>query len=119
MRPMMIHGKMVKGRVVDNVTRCTHYHKKLDVIAIKFYCCQTYYPCYKCHKECGCGESKVWPKEKFDEKAILCGGCGEELTIEEYLQSAYTCPKCQISFNPGCGRHRHLYFETEANHCTS
>ncbi|MBE6184578.1 CHY zinc finger protein [Heyndrickxia ginsengihumi] len=110
---MIIHGHEVKGSVLDSETRCVHYHKKIDRIAIKFYCCNTYYPCYECHEEHGCGKHKVWPKEQFDKKAILCGACGYELTIHEYLHCRSNCPNCQASFNPGCNLHRHLYFEVE------
>lgn len=109
---MIIHGIEVKGKVVDQKTRCEHYHKEEDVIAIKFYCCGTYFPCYECHEEEGCGDHKVWPKNLFHEKAVLCGNCGYELTIEEYLHGSYICPVCGIQFNPRCALHRHYYFET-------
>lgn len=41
----------IYGATIDNETRCTHYHTPLDIIAIKFKCCDKYYPCYKCHNE--------------------------------------------------------------------
>ena len=41
----------VYGSLVDNETRCIHYHTFLDIIAIKFKCCEKYYPCYQCHNE--------------------------------------------------------------------
>ncbi|MFD2750428.1 CHY zinc finger protein [Virgibacillus siamensis] len=94
----------------DNETRCRHYHEENDIIAIKFYCCKEYYSCYKCHAEYGCGQHKVWPKAKFAEKAILCGKCKYELTIDDYLNGGYSCPNCHASFNPGCSIHYHLYF---------
>lgn len=109
---MLIHGIHVIGNNVDQETRCYHYHSEIDRIAIKFYCCDTYYPCFTCHEEAGCSSSKVWPKEKFNEKAILCGACGHELSIHEYLSCDSTCPSCQSAFNPGCNLHKHLYFET-------
>ena len=109
---VLIKGHIIKGSVIDNETRCSHYHSEIDRIAIKFYCCQTYFPCYECHQEAGCKTPTVWPAEKFDEKAVLCGACGHELAIKEYLECQSTCPKCNESFNPGCGLHRHLYFET-------
>jgi len=101
----------VKGKLVDQETRCEHYHKSEDIIAIKFYCCDTYYPCYKCHEECADHEIQRWPRDHFDEKAILCGKCQHELTINEYLQSSYTCPVCEATFNAGCARHYSIYFE--------
>ncbi|AVQ99966.1 hypothetical protein OBCHQ24_13415 [Oceanobacillus iheyensis] len=107
---MNIHEFTIKGSL-DKETRCTHYHGPTDRIAIKFYCCQEYYPCYKCHEEYGCGKEEVWPKEKFDHKAILCGSCGKELSIGDYLKSGYACHSCQAAFNPGCALHYELYFE--------
>ncbi|WP_081673066.1 CHY zinc finger protein [Pontibacillus marinus] len=101
----------VKGKLVDQETRCEHYHKQEDIIAIKFYCCGTYYPCYQCHQECTEHDIERWPQDHFDKKAILCGVCKHELTINEYLQSSYTCPYCQSTFNEGCARHYSIYFE--------
>ncbi|KAA0955862.1 hypothetical protein FQ087_14865 [Sporosarcina sp. ANT_H38] len=109
---MQIKGHTVLGKVLDEETRCSHYHTEIDRVAMKFYCCDTYYPCYKCHDEDGCNNSCIWPKEKFDEKAVLCGTCGHELTISEYFTSGSKCPTCSSLFNPGCSLHRHLYFET-------
>lgn len=103
----------VSGNVVDSETRCTHYHSELDIVAIKFYCCDTYFPCHSCHEEAGCGGHNVWPKKKFDEKAILCGCCRHELTINEYMTCHYKCPSCKAAFNPGCGLHKGLYFEVD------
>ena len=31
---------IVYGSIVDHETRCIHYHTQLDIIAIKFKCCQ-------------------------------------------------------------------------------
>lgn len=42
---------IVKGRTTDDQTRCIHYHSAVDIIAIKFKCCNTYYPCFYCHEE--------------------------------------------------------------------
>ncbi|MBD7985488.1 hypothetical protein H9649_12880 [Sporosarcina sp. Sa2YVA2] len=97
--------------MIDSETRCVHYHSTLDIIAIKFYCCNTYFPCYACHKESGCGNPAVWPKQKFDEKAVLCGACGHELSVNEYTHCQSRCPKCKARFNPGCNLHRELYFD--------
>lgn len=106
----IIGGLMVKGKVIDNQTRCSHYHTDLDIIAIKFKCCDTYYPCYSCHKETADHEAITWPENEWDSKAILCGVCGYELTVKEYMASNNTCPLCQSSFNPNCKKHYDLYF---------
>lgn len=61
-------------------------------------------------EEDGCGAPAVWPKEKFDEQAVLCGGCGYELRIGEYLYCKSVFPEYLAGFNPGCGFHLGLYF---------
>jgi uncharacterized CHY-type Zn-finger protein len=108
-----IGGTTVFGKSVDNQTRCVHWHSQLDIIALKFKCCDKYYPCFSCHEEEADHKHQVWPKSEFDEKAILCGACGEELSIKEYMASNNTCPHCEAPFNPGCSNHYHLYFEVE------
>jgi uncharacterized CHY-type Zn-finger protein len=108
---MIIHGINVKGEVMDSKTRCEHYHLDVDIVAIKFKCCATYYSCCRCHAEEADHEAEVWKKDEFDEKAILCGHCGTELTVNEYLNSISTCPMCKSNFNPRCKNHFHLYFE--------
>jgi len=107
----MLKMPKVYGQTVDKETRCVHYHGMTDIIAIKFKCCGKYYPCYKCHDEAEDHERVVWTKEEFDTKAVLCGHCGYELTINEYLNTDQ-CVKCQAAFNPGCSLHYPFYFET-------
>jgi len=101
----------VKGKLIDAQTRCEHYHSVLDVIAIKFKCCNEYFPCYKCHEETTNHLPMIWLKEEWNTKAILCGVCNTEITINEYLNSNNYCPNCNSAFNPGCSNHYHLYFE--------
>jgi uncharacterized CHY-type Zn-finger protein len=102
---------VVKGKIVDEYTRCVHYHSPLDVIAIKFKCCNEYYPCYECHEEEAGHRPEVWGPNEFDAKAILCGACNHEMTIHEYLTGYNRCPRCNSAFNPNCSEHYHLYFE--------
>ncbi|TCP29795.1 putative CHY-type Zn-finger protein [Scopulibacillus darangshiensis] len=109
---MDIKGTKVLGVNVDEETRCKHYHTDKDIIAIKFKCCNTYYPCYECHQEIAEHEAKVWGKDQQNERAILCGACGHELSIKDYMGCDYTCPSCQSHFNPACQRHYDLYFQT-------
>ncbi|WP_082799185.1 CHY zinc finger protein [Planococcus maritimus] len=101
----------VLGLDVDSETRCRHYRSENDRIAIRFYCCRKYFPCFACHEAVGCDNTAVWPIEQFYQKAILCGSCGTELSIREYLDCASACPHCSAAFNPGCSLHQHLYFE--------
>ena len=108
---VLIHGIEVKGVEVDLLTRCHHYSNTKDVIAIKFYCCQTYYPCHSCHDTITDHSPMLWPADKFDEKAILCGVCGLEMSISDYMKSNFTCSNCKADFNPRCQNHYRLYFE--------
>jgi len=101
----------VKGKPVDDQTRCEHYHSPLDIIAIKFKCCDDYFPCYQCHEETTDHKPSVWKKEEWNTKAILCGVCKQELTINEYMNSQNYCPNCRSGFNPGCSNHYYLYFQ--------
>lgn len=98
------------GRLVDDQTRCEHWHGPTDVIAIKFRCCGKYYACHDCHEALESHEARTWPAEEFGEKAVLCGVCRAELSISDYLSSDYSCPVCGAAFNPGCADHYHLYF---------
>ena len=91
--------QQVKGKLVDEHTRCVHYHSLLDVIAIKFKCCGEYYPCYNCHEEEADHEHEVWKKNEFDSRAILCGVCNNKMTIHEYLACDNHCPSCNALLN--------------------
>ena len=59
----------------------------LDIIAIKFKCCEKYYPCYQCHEETADHPAQIWNKDEWNIKAILCGVCKTELTINDYMRS--------------------------------
>ncbi|HAI77302.1 MAG TPA: hypothetical protein DCM08_13785 [Microscillaceae bacterium] len=102
---------VLRGKLVDAHTRCSHYHSPLDIIAIKFKCCGVYYPCYQCHEEEAGHPAEVWPADAFDTPAILCGNCYQEISIQAYFDAQACCPHCQAQFNPRCSLHYHLYFE--------
>ncbi|MBA4543808.1 MULTISPECIES: CHY zinc finger protein [Thermoactinomyces] len=102
---------IIFGKTIDQKTRCVHYHSDLDIVAIKFACCERYYPCYQCHEETAGHQAVPWPRSRFHEKAILCGNCQTELTVHEYLNGEARCPECRHPFNPGCKKHYHFYFE--------
>jgi uncharacterized CHY-type Zn-finger protein len=101
----------VLGPVVDDMTRCVHYRTEVDIVAIRFVCCGEYYPCHRCHEEAAGHEARQWPLGQRDSKAVLCGACMSELTIDAYL-NATACPNCAAQFNERCRLHTHLYFET-------
>ena len=106
-----ISGITVHGIEVDSATRCAHYRSALDIVAIKFECCRTYYSCFYCHEAEADHAPRLWERAQFDEQAILCGACASELTIRQYLECGAVCPNCGASFNPRCGLHYQLYFE--------
>lgn len=101
----------VKGKPIDKETRCIHYHSVNDIIAIKFKCCDQFFPCYSCHEETADHVTQRWPLNEWNTKAILCGSCKHQMTIEEYMKCNNQCLNCQSSFNPNCSKHYHLYFE--------
>ena len=104
----------VFGLELDHQTRCQHWHSELDIIAIKFACCNKFYACYDCHQALEHHEVERWPKSKFaSEKVILCGNCKHQMTIQEYQSSNSKCPNCQAAFNPRCSLHWPLYFAVD------
>ncbi len=110
-RPREIHGQEVRGVAVDAQTRCSHWDGPTDVIALRLKCCGEWFPCYECHEAVTDHPARVWPLSERDQDAVLCGVCGAVLSIESYLASDSTCPRCGAAFNPGCQTHYHLYFE--------
>lgn len=105
-------GRMpdVHGELIDNESRCVHWHSPLDVIALKFKCCQRFYACYSCHdKLAGHPPQRYNLRHDSNEKLVLCGVCRTQLTFEQYVE--LRCPRCAAHFNPGCKIHYDLYFE--------
>lgn len=102
----------VRGVDLDAHTRCAHYRTPLDVVAIKMKCCGVYYACKDCHEALANHPIEVWPPSEWTERAVLCGVCGYEMSIEQYMASAYKCPACNAAFNPGCRKHSQFYFES-------
>jgi uncharacterized CHY-type Zn-finger protein len=107
---VQVHGHAVRGVDVDDETRCAHYGTERDVVAIRFPCCDIYYPCHRCHAEVADHDAERWPLDRRGEPAVLCGACGAELAIQEYL-GVTACPACETRFNPGCADHYDRYFE--------
>ncbi|MFC4406525.1 CHY zinc finger protein [Haloarchaeobius iranensis] len=103
----------VFGVAVDPETRCAHYDDEYDVLALRFGCCERFFPCFECHAAVADHAPEPWPRDRFDEVAALCGRCGAGLTASEYLAAPETCPVCGGAFNPGCAAHHDRYFEGE------
>lgn len=106
-----IHGVNVVGVDLDDQTRCRHYRGASDVVAIQMACCQRFAACIHCHNAVADHDVKPWPADAFDKKAVLCGACGERISIRSYIEELPRCPSCGHAFNPGCERHHPLYFE--------
>jgi uncharacterized CHY-type Zn-finger protein len=102
----------VEGVRIDAATRCAHYNSSLDIVAIKMKCCGTFYACKDCHDALADHAIEAWPRSEWDRRAVLCGACGTELTIRQYLSCEGQCPACMAPFNPGCRTHYRCYFET-------
>jgi uncharacterized CHY-type Zn-finger protein len=131
----------LRGVAVDPETRCAHWDDPVDVVALRFGCCETYYPCDACHDAATDHEAEPWPRDRFGDPAVLCGVCGATLSASEYLDGGDethlgddseghglsgdrassddgraepdgdACPRCGADFNPGCRAHRDRYFE--------
>jgi uncharacterized CHY-type Zn-finger protein len=85
---MALNLPEVRGLNVDSQTRCSRHNKPVDIIAIKMRCCGIYYACKECHIALADHEIEVWPRSEWGQKAILCGACGFELTMDRYLKWA-------------------------------
>jgi uncharacterized CHY-type Zn-finger protein len=108
---MIPNLKSVRGVELDPQTRCEHYRGRTDIIAIKMKCCGVYYACKDCHAALSDHEIEVWPRNEWTERAVLCGECGSELSIEKYMGCEFRCPSCGAAFNPGCRNHYRFYFD--------
>lgn len=102
----------VRGVDLDRETRCAHHRTALDIVAIKMKCCGVYYACKDCHEALARHPIEVWPRNEWNQPAVLCGACGTEMSVQRYLDCASACPACKTRFNPGCRNHYHFYFET-------
>lgn len=104
---------IVGGVEVDPQTRCVHWRSAVDIVAIKMACCGVYWACKDCHEALAGHATAVWGRGEWEERAVLCGACGVEMTIREYLACESRCPCCAAAFNPKCSNHYHFYFEME------
>ena len=104
---------MIRGIKLDPQSRCEHYHGPTDIVAIKMKCCGDYYACKDCHEALADHPIVVWPVAEWNEKAVLCGECGFELTIDQYMRCDFRCPACNAGFNPRCQNHYHCYFGSQ------
>jgi uncharacterized CHY-type Zn-finger protein len=101
----------VRGVSLDSQTRCEHYHRPTDIVAIKMKCCGLYYACKDCHLTLADHPIAVWPETEWNQQSVLCGACDATLTILQYMQGDSRCPVCGAQFNPRCRNHYHHYFQ--------
>jgi uncharacterized CHY-type Zn-finger protein len=100
----------LRGASVDDETRCAHYDTPRDIVALRFACCDCYYPCAHCHDAVtDHAVERVQPRD-FDDSAVLCGDCFKTMSVRTYLDCGDRCPNCGTEFNPGCCAHRDRYF---------
>lgn len=102
----------VYGDILDEETRCQHYHSEKDIVALKCFACQKYYPCFLCHDRYEDHVFLAYPVSRSEDRVVLCGHCRTEQTISQYLGCEDACPICAHPFNPGCKNHRSIYFQT-------
>lgn len=100
----------LRGIEVDTETRCAHYDSEEDIIAIRFPCCDVYYPCYRCHEATTDHVPERFTQAAFDSQAIYCGRCHTTHSVDSYLESIAECPTCSAPFNPDCEAHHDRYF---------
>lgn len=111
---MNVSGHEVRGVGVDEQTRCAHYDTDRDVVAIRFPCCDAFYPCFRCHEAVADHPATRWPADSREAGAVLCGRCGITHAIGAYLAldpETPACPACGAAFNPGCADHHDRYVE--------
>ncbi|OBA23021.1 hypothetical protein METBIDRAFT_76142 [Metschnikowia bicuspidata var. bicuspidata NRRL YB-4993] len=103
----------IYGSIVDDKTRCAHYQLRLDIIALRFRCCDKYYPCYQCHEETSGHEIQRWLRSELDagKPVVCCGECKAELTFSQYSGGGARCVGCGARFNPKCALHYDIYFD--------
>ncbi len=105
----------VRGRPVDDETRCAHWSSRLDIVAFRFPCCKGWWPCRSCHDDAVDHDTEVWGTDQRDVEAVRCGACSRTLTIDAYVSSNHACPRCGAAFNPGCQDHWPAYFEVDGS----
>ncbi|MCB5153661.1 CHY zinc finger protein [Streptococcus mutans] len=99
----------IYGDLIDKETRCIDYHGPTDIVALKCFACQKYYPCFLCHNRHETHNFQAYLEKLKKDKVVFCGSCQRELTIEAYKEKG-TCPFCHHLFNPNCKVHYNHYF---------
>jgi len=76
---------------------------------MRFKCCRKFYGCRECHDEVAGLAAIRWDVRADGAETVAM--CGAGFSLREYLHTREKCPGCAAARNPGCVRHRHLYFK--------
>ena len=96
---------LIRGIDLDAAGRCKHYHKDVDIAALKSSQCDEYYACYQFHDSL---EDHKFVASNKDDSPVMCGVCRHLLTFDEYISGA--CLNCHPGFNSRCKLHYEIYF---------
>jgi uncharacterized CHY-type Zn-finger protein len=92
-----------RGIDLDAPIRCAHWHAPLDIVAITMKCCGVYYACKDCHDALAAHALQPWPQSEWDERAMLCGAFGHEMTCANISAALTPVPSAGRRSNPGAG----------------
>jgi uncharacterized CHY-type Zn-finger protein len=101
------------GLDLDAASRCRHWHSPLDIVAMRFKCCGKFFACADCHEALAGHSIERWTPADTEQVVARCGQCGLCMTLSGYLTCDDSCPGCRAPFNPGCRKHRGIYFEPD------
>jgi uncharacterized CHY-type Zn-finger protein len=101
----------VRGLDVDLHGRCRHWSGPNDIVATSFPCCVGWWACRECHDRTQDHAATPWPRDRFYELVVMCGGCRSRLSVHYHLSlPGDACPHCGRTWNPQCRDHADRYF---------
>ena len=62
----------LRGIDIDAETRRAHWDDQVDVIALRFACCDAYYPGVSCHEAATDHDPVGWPRDRLSLAGGLC-----------------------------------------------
>lgn len=104
----------VRGQVIDDQGRCTHWGGETDVVCFRFPDTGwTFWACAECFKAEHGKPDRLWEAGEEKELAVQCGVCRSILGLGFYLErqdaDIHECPHCHAAWNPKCAKHRNRY----------
>jgi len=73
-----------QGLLVDDESRCVHYHSEKDIVSPQCYECKKHYACYQCHNAMEKHVFSPYPLALSEDQPILCGICKRTMTFQKY-----------------------------------